>query len=339
MIRQNVNLQARLIDDLLDVMRIVRGKMPLHWEVADAHDLIRQAVQICRSEVFGKELRPRRSTWPPADHHVNADPARLQQVFWNLIKNAVKFTPEGGSIAIRTRNEADADGPASRLVIEVADTGIGIEPERPAPDLRPVPAGRDRRSPAGSAAWAWAWRSARGSSRRTAGPIDGREPGQGPGDDLPGRPRRPARAPGRRPTAGRRPRRRPRPSRPAAAALKILVVEDEPATRRLMARLLRGLGHEVTTAGTIAEALEAASRAGDFDLIVSDIGLPDGSGLDLMRRVVARRGPVPAIALTGYGMEEDIRRSREAGFTAHMTKPIDFTKLEAMIRQVAPSRS
>ena len=107
-----------------------------------------------------------------------------------------------------------------------------------------------------------------------------------------------------------------------------------PSRLRLMARLLRGLGHEVSTASTIAEATET-ERSGDFDLIVSDIGLPDGSGLDLMRRVVARRGPIPAIALTGYGMEEDIRRSREAGFTAHMTKPIDFNKLEAMIRQVA----
>ena len=112
------------------------------------------------------------------------------------------------------------------------------------------------------------------------------------------------------------------------------MVEDEPATLRLMARLLRGLGHAVTTAGTIASGYEAF-EAGEFDLIVSDIGLPDGTGLDLMRRVVALRGRIPAIALTGYGMEDDIVRSREAGFTAHMTKPIDFTKLEAMIRQVA----
>jgi CheY-like chemotaxis protein len=116
--------------------------------------------------------------------------------------------------------------------------------------------------------------------------------------------------------------------------LKILLVEDEPTTMRLMARLVRGLGHEVTTAGTIGSAL-AVELTGDFDLIISDIGLPDGSGLELMRQVVARRGPVPAIALTGYGMEEDIQRSRDAGFTAHMTKPIDFVKLEAMIRQVA----
>ena len=89
----------------------------------------------------------------------------------------------------------------------------------------------------------------------------------------------------------------------------------------------------MTTADSIAAAT-AAIEAGAVELIISDIGLPDGSGLDLMRRVAARRGPVPAIALTGYGMEEDIRRSREAGFTAHLTKPIDFAKLEAMIRQV-----
>ena len=85
---------------------------------------------------------------------------------------------------------------------------------------------------------------------------------------------------------------------------------------------------------TIASALEAA--AGDYDLIISDIGLPDGSGLELIRQVVARRGPIPAIALTGYGMEEDIQRSRKAGFTAHMTKPIDFTKLQSMIQQIVP---
>ncbi len=75
-------------------------------------------------------------------------------------------------------------------------------------------------------------------------------------------------------------------------------------------------------------------NANEFDLVISDIGLPDGSGLELMRRVKESRGPIPAIALTGYGMEEDIQRSRAAGFTAHMTKPIDFMKLEAMIRQI-----
>jgi len=120
---------------------------------------------------------------------------------------------------------------------------------------------------------------------------------------------------------------------PALNRLNILLVEDEVATLRLMTRLLKGLGHRVTAAGTIADAW-GAFQAGEFDMIVSDIGLPDGTGLDLMRRIKTVR-KVAAIALTGYGMDEDIRRSREAGFTIHMTKPIDFTKLEAMIRQVA----
>ena len=93
----------------------------------------------------------------------------------------------------------------------------------------------------------------------------------------------------------------------------------------------------MTTADTLEAGLEAAG-AWDYDLLISDIGLPDGSGLDLMRKVVADRGPVPAIALTGYGMEEDVRRSLEAGFAAHMTKPIDFPRLVALIREVLGGR-
>ena len=112
---------------------------------------------------------------------------------------------------------------------------------------------------------------------------------------------------------------------------KILIVEDEPATLRLMARLLRALGHEVREAGTLAGALGVA-RSERFDLIVSDIGLPDGSGLDLMRRVIAIRGKVPSIALTGFGMEEDIQRSREAGFSAHMGFALLFIPLRPLMQ-------
>ena len=210
MIRQNVNLQARLIDDLLDVMRIVRGKMPLHWEVADGHRLIDQAVQVCRSEVLGKRLRLEAGL-AAAHRHVNADPARLQQVFWNLIKNAVKFTPEGGSIAVRTRNESA--GGEDRLVVEVSDTGIGIEPDDPADDLRPVPAGGDddhpqvRRAGAGPGHLQGDRRGPRRHDRR-------RERRAGPGDDLPGGPQGAARAGGR---SGRRAGRRPRGRRAGPA--------------------------------------------------------------------------------------------------------------------------
>jgi PAS domain S-box-containing protein len=328
MIRQNVNLQARLIDDLLDVMRIVQGKMPLHWEVADCHRIIGQAIEICRSEFSGHDLRLSVEA-VARHHHVNADAARLQQVFWNLIKNAVKFTPEGGAITVRTRNEG-GDG-EDRIVVEVSDTGIGIEPEVLPTIFDPFQQGETTITRKfGGLGLGLA--ICKGVVEAHGGILEAESPGKGRGTTfrvaLKALPEEAVGGNGQHQgdglsVASHRP-----------SSLRILVVEDEPATLRLMARLLRGLGHVVTTAGTIASGHEAF-ESGEFDLIVSDIGLPDGTGLELMRRVVALRGRVPAIALTGYGMEEDIQKSRESGFTAHMTKPIDFTKLEAMIRQVA----
>ncbi|MBV8314352.1 MAG: CHASE3 domain-containing protein [Planctomycetaceae bacterium] len=325
MIRQNVNLQARLIDDLLDVMRIVQGKMPLHWEVADCHTLIDQAVQICRSEVIGKGLRLELDL-AAGHHHINADPARLQQVFWNLTKNAVKFSPEGGTITIRTRNRGDRHHDGDRLVIEVSDNGIGIEPGVLPLIFDPFQQGETAITRQfGGMGLGLA--ICKGIVEGHGGVLTAESDGKGRGATF----RIELRALETTGTlASEQPAGEVTEPDPCAPC-RILVVEDEPATLRLMARLLRGLGHEVTTAGTMETAREAV-EAGDFDLIVSDIGLPDDSGLELMRQVVALRGPIPAIALTGYGMEDDILRSRAAGFSAHLTKPIDFTKLEAMIR-------
>ena len=120
------------------------------------------------------------------------------------------------------------------------------------------------------------------------------------------------------------------------AALKILLVEDNVDTLRVVGRLLRRRDYVVVQADCVAAALRAADES-DFDLVVCDIGLPDGSGLDLIRQLLSRR-PVKAIALSGFGMDEDLRRSEEAGFMAHMTKPVDFSKLEAMIQRVASAR-
>lgn len=116
---------------------------------------------------------------------------------------------------------------------------------------------------------------------------------------------------------------------PAVRPLRILLVEDHSATRVAMQRLLGALGHRVTTAANVEGAL-AALAENDFDLLISDIGLPDGSGTDLMRRVREIR-PLPAIAVSGYGMEEDVRRSERAGFAAHVTKPVDLCRLQAAI--------
>jgi signal transduction histidine kinase len=319
MIRRNVELEARLIDDLLDVMRIVRGKMPFQWGVADCHDLIRRAVEICRGDIRDEDLRVTLDL-SAAHHHAHADAARLQQVLWNLVQNAVKFTPPGGSIAIRTRDEGD------RLAIEVADTGIGIEPEVLPHIFDPFRQGETsvlRRF--GGLGLGLA------ISRGIVEAHGGRLVVESRGTDL-GSTFRVELAALPQPEAGTGGGEEDGASE-TVPSLKVLVVEDEPQTLRLLARLVRGLGHEVTTAETLQAACEA-ERDGDHDLIISDIGLPDGSGLDLMRQVVARRGKLPAIALTGYGTEEDVQKSKEAGFAEHMTKPIDFARLKDVIGRV-----
>ncbi|MFP5286118.1 MAG: response regulator, partial [Thermoanaerobaculia bacterium] len=121
----------------------------------------------------------------------------------------------------------------------------------------------------------------------------------------------------------------------AASPLRLLLVEDHADTAAAMADLLRALGHEVTVAGSVGAALGAAeARGGRFDLVVSDLGLPDGSGLDLMRELSGRYG-LKGIALSGYGMEEDVQRSREAGFSKHLTKPVDLQAFKAAILAAA----
>ncbi len=435
LIRHYVGFEARLIDDLLDVMRIVRGKLPLRVESTDVHRLVEQAVAICDAELDARSLHLTLDL--QADrHHVQGDPNRLRQVFWNLIKNAVKFTPIGGSITIRSRNEPIAGAPRCQnepnpgsgtwpnepiadstrrpneptnasqtrpnepiadstrrpnepiiasqtrpnepiadstrrpneptmqfqpdeLVIEVADTGIGI-----AADVLP------RIFEAFQQGDASVTRQFGGLGLGLAicngvieghhGSLTAQSDGEGRGTTFTVRLSSPL--PGSRaattiepfdpttlvmssprpltthfapsvvlpdPTSG--------PPKSPTRLLRVLVVEDEPATIRLMVRLLRGLGYEVKSAESVVEATEWVNGSEPFDLIVSDIGLPDGTGFDLMRQVRATRAGTPGIALTGYGTDDDIEQSRLAGFAAHMTKPIDFGQLENLIRLVVPT--
>ncbi len=322
-IRQNLELEARLIDDLLDVMRIVRGKMPFHFEVIDAHVQIARAVEICRADAEAKKLSVGVDLSAPR-HHVDADPARFQQVLWNLIKNAIKFTPQGGRIGIRTRRRGDD------LTIEVRDTGIGIAAEHLPNIFNAFEQGEDAitRQFGGLGLGLAISRSIVEGHR---GQLEASSEGRGRGTTfrltlptvavIPADERIPA------PHFDR-----PREPSPAELDLHILLVEDDVMTSRVMAKLLRGNGYGVITANTVASALAVPDR--DYDMVVSDIGLPDGSGLDLIRSIHRQRD-VPAIALTGYGMDDDVHKSREAGFVAHLIKPLDFTKLDAMIRKVA----
>ena len=322
-IRQNLELEARLIDDLLDVMRIIRGKMPYHFEVVDLHALIVRSVEICRGEADEKGL-DLGVNLSALDHHVNADAARLQQVLWNLIKNAVKFTPRGGSVTIRTFSAGN------RIDVGVADTGIGIEPEHLSTIFNAFEQGEDaitKRYGGLGLGLAISRSIAEGHGGTLKPSSEGRDRGATFTLTLPTEVPSIAEEPAAIPTVD---------EEPELADCRVLLVEDDVMTSRIMAKLLRQNGYLVTTANSVAGALDVPNE--DYNLVVSDIGLPDGSGLDLMRAIRLRHD-VPGIALTGFGMEDDIRKSQEAGFVAHLTKPLDFAKLDAMIRKVTAEQN
>ncbi len=321
MTRRNVEIEARLIDDLLDVTRIGRGTLQVRLEPSDAHALIRGASATCRGllDTAGVRLILNLS----ADHpRILADPARFQQVIWNLLRNAAKFTPSGGSVTVLTRNT-----PENRLIVQVTDTGVGIDPanlervfhpfEQATSDLKNRPEGLGL----GLAI-------ARAITLAHEGRLSAHSQGSGQGTtfalDLPTTNAEPITLPSSTPPLNNSPRR----------PLRILLVEDSPESRQVLERLLTRRGHTIHSAGSLAEALTIADTQ-ELDLLLSDISLPDGSGLDLMRRLQAVH-PITGLALSGLGTELDRSQSLSAGFSEHLTKPVDFPTLEAALARVIP---
>ena len=332
MIRRNVELEARLIDDLLDLTRISKGKVQLRLETVDAHALIGTALDICGDDIRAKHLTVT-TELRAAEHHLRADAARLHQVFWNLLKNAVKFTPAGGSITVRSGNPVPG-----RVRFEVADTGMGIAPENLPKVFEAFEQGS--RAALGGLGLGLAITKAVVDLHGGTITADSAGPGQGaafvtelatvPAPEPAGAPTTPGAPNGREAAAGGS-RAKP-PDGP-----RVLLVDDHADTLHSMDRLLRLRGYQVCTASSVSAALQAAATHA-FDLLISDVGLPDGSGMDLMRELRLRHGKgLPGIALSGYGMEEDVSRSRDAGFGEHLTKPVDMLGLEAVIsRMLAP---
>jgi PAS domain S-box-containing protein len=318
-IRRNAELEARLIDDLLDHSRIRHGKLNLVRSPVDLHDVLTQTEEIVRSEgtskrvtiLFRKNAR---------DHFVFGDSARLQQVFWNIIKNGVKFTPAGGEVRIVTGN---LDG---ELAVRVTDTGVGI-----APDALPkiFQAFEQGSLPTGSfGGLGLGLAISRAIVEMHGGRIEVESEGVGRGATFSVILKTIA------PPAAAETTRAPVLA-VGAARLRLLLVEDHDSTREVLARILRRAGHHVHAAGTGIEALELAATAGPFDALISDLGLPDRSGFDLVREIRAVQPAIPAIALSGYGMDEDVKRAKDAGFTAHLVKPIPFDQLRALLDQIA----
>ncbi|MDB6126693.1 MAG: hypothetical protein JWM35_589 [Verrucomicrobia bacterium] len=328
MIERNVALEARLIDDLLDLTKIAHGKLQFQAEPCDAHQLINYAVDIVRDDAEAKNLRIERS-FAARHSRLVADPARVQQVIWNLLGNAVKFTPNGGKIAVRTRDIKASTG-KNWIRIEIADTGLGIDPEKLEQIFLPFEqGGTSGSSQFGGMGLGLA--ISRGVVDLHGGRLFAQSPGANLGStfviELPAAAELAPKAPD--PGAISHGSKSPIGDTGKPPSRHLLLVDDHEATLKTLAGLLRNDGHDVATATTIVEALTAAA-ARKFDLVISDLGLPDGSGLELMEKLRELYG-LKGIALTGYGSKEDVARSHGAGFVTHLVKPVSIAGLRQAI--------
>jgi CheY-like chemotaxis protein/nitrogen-specific signal transduction histidine kinase len=332
-IERNARSQSQIIDDLLDVSRIITGKLRLQIEPVDLIQIIDAALDSIRPAADAKEIVIERRLDPGAAQ-AKGDPHRLQQIVWNLLSNAVKFTPRGGRVEVglaRWRSQTE---------IRVTDTGMGISPAF----LSHV---FDR------------FRQADSSSTRShgglglglaivrhlvelhGGTVDARSDGDGRGATFL------VRLPVPATTFTAAPE--PAPARAALAdvasqeleGVNILLVDDEPDTREVMPAVLERFGARVSVAASAAEAMTLLQRSG-ADVLVADIGMPGEDGYSLIGRVRALTGSVrdlPAIALTAYAGEADRRRAMEAGFHLHLAKPVEPAELVSAVAALTQSPS
>jgi PAS domain S-box-containing protein len=328
-VSRNTRLQVQLISDLLDVSRIVSGKLRLEIQPVDLASVIVEAIETVQHQADSKSIRIEQELEPNIGL-IAGDPARMEQVVWNLLANAIKFTPSGGRISVRLR------WVDSNAELTVKDNGTGIRAEilpyifdrfqqanssmtrrfgglglglaivkhlveLHGGTVRAESSGEGAGAtftislPSGSLAWSSDAMTATATQEDTYGPV-------------------------------------------SLDTIRVLVVEDEPDTREFLRRLLQSNGATVTVVGSAIDAL-AAFRSDPPDVLISDIGLPDIDGYDLLRQIregaAGSGGGVPAIALTAYARPEDRRRALRVGYQAHLVKPIESTDLLATIASFA----
>ena len=332
-IDRNARAQNRMIEELLDVSRIITGKLRLDVRPVDLPLVVEEAVDSVRPAADAKAVRLQLVLDPQAGP-VSGDPDRLQQVIWNLLSNAVKFTPKGGRVQVRLERIN------SHVELTVSDTGQGIEPEfLPFVFDRFRQADMTKKRAHGGLGLGLA--IARHLLELHGGAIRAASGGTGQGATftvtLPLMVVRaqPGAAERRHPTAVES---LPYESGPALDGLRVLVVDDEPDTRELLAAVLKGRGAAVTLAASAGEALQAIERETPH-VLVSDIGMPGEDGYELISRVRAlppeRGGNVPAAALTAYAREDDRIRALLAGFQIHIPKPVNPAELAAVVATLA----
>jgi CheY-like chemotaxis protein len=336
-IRRNVDAEARLIDDLLDAARVTQKMLKVERRPLSLHELIGAVTRDWDPLQDGGRLDVRLELHAVHDV-VEGDADRLSQVLRNLLVNAAKFTPDGGSIVVETQ---DAEG---CVRLSVTDTGRGMTAEELGRAFEPFQSGRP--TLAGRAGLGLGLAISRGIVEAHQGQIRVESPGPEQGTrieiELPSSPLSVDSATEAEPVASRAVE-PPAPAPPASPSdanedapderlgVRVLVVDDHEDSAETLALVLEMKGYDVKVAHSVHEAEE---RAGECDVLISDISLPDGSGLELVKTLQRRRS-LPAIALSGYGTEQDRQRSLKAGFAEHLTKPVYPARLIEAVRRVS----
>jgi signal transduction histidine kinase len=317
MIRRNVELESQLIDDLLDLTRIARDKLQLNFVEINAHEAISNVAEICKTEARARNIQVHLNLRAGA-HFITGDTAKFQQIIWNLLKNAIKFTSDAGEITIASTNPSP-----STLTISVRDNGIGMEKEIMERIFDPFEQGEQslqRRF--GGLGLGLA--ISKSLAQAHGGTLVAESAGRGYGSTFALTLQ--TISPSQHPAAV------PEAVSGSARTFRILLVDDHQDTCVALERLLMRRGHLVAATHNMRSAMEAAGR-NQFDLLISDIALPDGTGMELMACLRAISG-LRGIAISGFGMNADIEKSLSAGFSEHLVKPVKLEKLEAAIDRV-----
>jgi signal transduction histidine kinase len=330
-IERNTRLQAKLIEDLLDVSRIISGKMRLELGIVSLAAVIEAVLETLRPAADAKAIRIE-TDLDPTLGPVSGDASRLQQVVWNLLSNAVKFTPKGGTVTIRLQ------GLDSQAQIQVTDTGRGIEPTF-LPHIFERFRQADSSSTRSEGGLGLGLAIVRHLVELHGGTVEASSPGEGRGATFSVKLPLPAIRPGAGAVApAERSRRKSAPfGLQLLQGVRVLVVDDEADARDAITAVLERCGTNVTATPSVAEAIGHLAHSTP-DVIVSDIAMPGEDGFGFMERVEALGPPVariPALALTAYAGARDRERILAAGFRAYLTKPIEATELVAAVARLA----
>lgn len=313
-IKRGLEIEIRLIEDLLDISRSLKGNLSMQSLPVDIHSALAHAISFCKpiAEKKGVHLETELMKNEP---YIQGDPGRVRQILWNIIGNAVKFTPKGGIVKITTR--------ISRMMLEVVvdDTGIGIDPTMIRRIFEPFTQAK-RSVSDGEGGLGLGLSISRALADAQGGSLVAKSDGIGLGStfilQLPM-------------TIA------PAPIREIEVVTEsvvefipavILLVEDHPVTRDVLSKLLRQRGYDVVEADSVSSAMSVYSET-KVDILFSDLGLPDGTGYDIIRQV-----DVPGIAFSGYGTADDRKMSLDAGFLMHITKPVDIRVLSSKIQEI-----